>query len=99
MKLLKVSTTIVLLCASAETVAQSPAPDYFIANCFNCHGTNGRGHSAIPPLAGLSKPYIIEQINAFKSGTRSATVMQQLAKGYTDEEIARAAEYFSKQKN
>ena len=98
MKLLKVSTSIVLLCASTQSLAQSPAPDYFIANCFNCHGTNGRGHSAIPPLAGLSKSYIIEQINAFKSGTRSATVMQQLAKAYTDDEIARAAEYFSKQK-
>jgi cytochrome c553 len=94
----KIAASIALVCWSVCAVAQSPAPDYFVANCFNCHGTYGRSNSAIPQLAGLNKPYIIEQINAFKSGTRPATVMQQLAKGYTDDEIARAAEYFSKQK-
>ncbi len=101
MALPKILAILGLVGWSSSGLAQSPAPDYFVANCFNCHGTNGRvggGNSAIPPLAGLRKAYIVEQINAFKSGTRPATVMQQLAKGYTDDEIARAAEYFSRQK-
>ncbi|EXI71532.1 MAG: Flavocytochrome c cytochrome subunit [Candidatus Accumulibacter sp. SK-11] len=37
-------------------------------------------------------------MKAFKNGTRPATIMHQLAKGYTDEEIAILAEYFAKQK-
>ena len=95
---MKIAATIVLLCCSLHAYAQSPAPDYFVANCFNCHGTGGRGHSPIPPLAGLSKTYLIEQMNAFKTGTRPATVMHQLVKGYTDDEITRAAAYFAAQK-
>ena len=95
---LKVTATLILLCSAAQAFAQSPAPDYFVANCFNCHGTQGRGQSSIPPLAGLTKTYIIEQMNAFKAGTRPATVMHQLTKGYTDDEIARAASYFAAQK-
>jgi cytochrome c553 len=83
---------------SAPAFAENAAPNYFIANCFNCHGTDGKATGAIPPLAGLDKAYFIQQIAAFKSGTRPATAMHQLAKGYTDEEIARAADYFAKQK-
>lgn len=37
-------------------------------------------------------------MQAFKTGARPATIMHQLAKGYTDEEIAVLAEYFAKQK-
>ena len=95
---MKIAAAIVLLCCSLHAYAQSPAPDYFVANCFNCHGTGGRGQGPIPPLAGLSKTYIIEQMNAFKTGTRPATVMHQLAKAYSDDEIARAAAFFAAQK-
>ena len=98
MSSLKITATLALLCLASPALAQSPAPDYFVANCFNCHGTQGRGQSSIPPLAGLTKTYIIEQMNAFKAGTRPATVMHQLTKGYTDDEIARAASYFAAQK-
>ena len=79
--------------------ADNTAPNYFIANCFNCHGTDGRTSGAIPPLAELDKAYIVQQINAFKSGSSPATVMHQLAKGYTDEEVTKAADYFAAQKS
>jgi sulfide dehydrogenase cytochrome subunit len=71
---------------------------YFAANCANCHGTDGRAVSAIPPLAGRDRAYLEETMKAFKTGARPATIMHQLAKGYTDEEIAVLAEYFAKQK-
>lgn len=88
----------VMVLLSASATAQNATPTYFVANCFNCHGTHGRSTSAIPSLAGLEKNYFIEQITAFKNGTRPASIMHQLAKGYTDDEIATAADYFSKQK-
>jgi cytochrome c553 len=34
---------------------------------------------------------------AFKSGTRTATIMHQLAKGYSDEQIRLLASYFASQ--
>lgn len=80
--------------------AQGPATPfpYFVANCFNCHGTEGRINSAIPSIAGRDKAYLEETLKAFKVGSKSATIMHQLAKGYTDEEITVLADYFSKQK-
>ncbi|MFP5459971.1 MAG: c-type cytochrome [Gammaproteobacteria bacterium] len=73
---------------------------YLAATCANCHGTDGRsaGGGGMPGLAGLSRTYMIEQMKAFRDGERKATIMHQLAKGYTDEQIALMADFFSKQK-
>ncbi|MBL8422302.1 MAG: c-type cytochrome [Candidatus Accumulibacter phosphatis] len=94
--------TLTALAALAEpNLAAAPAPaltPYFAANCANCHGTDGKAASAIPPLAGRDRAYLEQSMQAFKTGARPATIMHQLAKGYTDEEIAVLAEYFAKQK-
>lgn len=71
---------------------------YLAANCANCHGTLGVATGGLPSLAGLKKDYFIEQMKNFKEGKRPATIMHQLAKGYTDEQIAAMADFFSKQK-
>ncbi|NDH57047.1 MAG: cytochrome C, partial [Betaproteobacteria bacterium] len=49
-------------------------------------------------LAGQSKSYLVEQMKAFKEGRRTGTIMHQLAKGYTDEQIEAMASYLSAQK-
>ena len=69
------------------------------ATCASCHGTNGRAAegSAVPSLAGTPRAQMIAQMAAFKPGTRSATVMHQLSKGYTDAQIAQLADYFAAQ--
>ena len=89
-----------LLVSVLPAAAQSlPHPGQYLAgNCANCHGTDGRsaGGGGMPGLAGLSAAYFVEQMKAFQAGKRQATVMHQLSKGYTDEEIAALAEYFSK---
>ena len=67
------------------------------ATCANCHGTDGRtvDGSAIPSLVGMPKSYMLTQIKAFKDGSRPATVMHQLSKGYTDQQIDSIADYFA----
>jgi cytochrome c553 len=80
--------------------AQSPAADpirYVAANCANCHGTSGRSSGAMPSLAGLQKAYFIEQMRLFRDGKRQATIMHQIAKGYTDQQIEQLAEFFARQ--
>jgi cytochrome subunit of sulfide dehydrogenase len=67
------------------------------ASCTGCHGTNGHSESGMPLLAGLDKAYIVNAMKEFKTGTRMATVMHQHAKGYSDEQIERIAEYFAAQ--
>ena len=70
------------------------------ATCANCHGTAGQAvaGSANVSLAGLDKDYLVTQMKAFKSGARPATVMHQLAKGYSDAQIDTMAAYFAAQK-
>lgn len=70
------------------------------ATCANCHGTDGSALAGQPMvrLAGLPAPVIVEQLKAFRDGRRPATVMHQLAKGYSDEQIAQIAAYLAAQK-
>ena len=70
------------------------------ATCANCHGTNGKVVSGSPVvgLAGLPADYIASQMKAFKSGALPATVMHQLAKGFSDAQIDQMAAYFAAQK-
>lgn len=82
--------------------AQSTDPDartarYLAANCANCHGTNGTAQGSMPSLAGQQKTYIAEQMRAFRDGKRAATVMHQLSKGYTDQQVELIADHFSRQ--
>ncbi len=69
------------------------------ATCAACHGTNGNSAGgAIPGLAGTNKEYFVNQMKAFKEGKREATIMHQLAKGYSDAEAAALGDYFAAQK-
>nr|WP_145551121.1 c-type cytochrome [Variovorax boronicumulans] len=70
------------------------------ATCANCHGTQGKAHpgSSVVSLAGMPAEQLTAQMAAFKGGTRSATIMHQLAKGYSDAQIAQIAAYFAAQR-
>ena len=68
------------------------------ATCANCHGTDGRSVGGIEPLAGMDKSEMVRKLNEFRSGAKPATVMHQLAKGYTPQQIDLIAGYFAAQK-
>ena len=68
------------------------------ATCANCHGTTGQSVAPMPTIAGLSRDIIIGQMRDFRDGKRPATVMHQLSKGYTDEQIELIAGYLAAQK-
>jgi cytochrome subunit of sulfide dehydrogenase len=93
------AATILLLSAlAAPALAQGePQARYLAANCANCHGTSGAAAPGMASLAGQPREFLIEQMQAFKAGTRPATIMHQLAKGYTDQQIVQIADYLSKQ--
>ena len=85
-----------LACAQASTALQVRS---WAAACANCHGTQGAALAPMQPLAGLPKEVIEQRMLDFKSArVPSATVMHQLAKGYSDAQIAAIAAYFSAQK-
>jgi cytochrome c553 len=63
------------------------------ATCANCHGTNGKGliGAGIPLINKLTSEQLLAQLQAYKNGSREGTIMPQLAKGYTDEQLATIA--------
>ncbi|HEY7945914.1 MAG TPA: c-type cytochrome [Casimicrobiaceae bacterium] len=68
------------------------------ANCASCHHGDRRSGAAIPDLAGMDKATIAQRVQEFRDGRRASTIMQQLAKGYTDAQIEAAAAYLAARK-
>lgn len=67
------------------------------ATCANCHGTNGYARGDLQPLAGASAADIVAKMADFKSGAKPATIMHQIAKGFTDDQVKLIAGYFAAQ--
>lgn len=66
--------------------------------CVGCHGPAGSSMGpASPTIAGMLVDTFVEEMKSFKAGARSPTIMDRIAKGYTDDEIKAMAEYFSQQ--
>lgn len=89
----------VLLAAgvAAQALAQDATYARNLAStCFTCHGTDGRSVGGVPPsLAGQDRNYLLQTMKDFKAGKRTATIMHQQAKGYTDKELELIADYFA----
>jgi cytochrome c553 len=90
------------LCSTAALAQDALAlrASSLAATCANCHGTAGRSvdGASVPGLAGLPAAYTVEQMKDFKSGVRPATVMHQIAKGYSDAQIEQIAAWYAAQK-
>jgi sulfide dehydrogenase cytochrome subunit len=93
------------IAAAAPLAAQAQSPDALYirslaATCANCHGTNGRSAegSAVAGLAGMPRDTMLQQLKAFRDGSRPATVMHQITKGFTQPQLEQIAGYFAAQK-
>ena len=94
---LTIAMSIASLLANAQTIDRNTGRN-IAANCANCHGTNGKSVGGMPSLAGQPAELISRQMRDFRDGRRPATIMHQLSKGYTDEQIEAVAAYFAAQK-
>ena len=65
------------------------------ATCVTCHGKNATGTGT---LDGMPKSQLMQTMKDFKSGARPATLMHQISKGYTEQQVELIGEHFSQQK-
>ena len=66
------------------------------ATCAGCHGANGISAApAYPNLAGQKEAYIVKQLKAFKSKTRTDPTMNAMVAPLSDADMANVAAYFS----
>ena len=90
-----------LAACSLPVIAQGTDPNLarnLAASCANCHNTNGRSVASTAVIAGQPKEILVKALRDFKEDKRPATIMHQLTKGYTDEQIDLIAAYFAAQK-
>lgn len=82
--------------AGAAAEAADARSEMLANPCISCHGPDDKSAGSIPALAGQSRDYIANAMKQFKSGERLGTVMNRIAKGYSDEDIQTLANYFQK---
>lgn len=84
--------------AAGQSLPAISAGARLAANCAACHGTAGITEGTVlPSLAGQGKGTLLVALKAYKSGARQGTIMPQIAKGYTDGQLAQLAEFFAAQ--
>ena len=97
---MKPTLAFALALACSGAFGQDTAGRNLAAACAICHGTQGKPPAGAPvvALAGLPREHIASQMRAFRDGTRPATVMHQIAKGYNDQQIDAMAAWFAARK-
>ncbi|MBU3598930.1 c-type cytochrome [Polynucleobacter sp. 30F-ANTBAC] len=87
----------VLASLSFATAAQAESLQVkqWAASCAACHGTDGYSEGGMASLAGQNKAELIKKMNEYKTGKRTASIMHQLSKGYSDEQIEQISAYFA----
>ncbi len=85
-----------LMCGCLPAVAaEAPSGQQLANGCTACHGLEGRGGEAIPTLAGQPASDLVAKLLDFRAQKGDATIMNRIARGYTDAEIQALAAYFS----
>ncbi|MFI3122746.1 MAG: c-type cytochrome [Methylococcales bacterium] len=68
-------------------------------SCISCHGEHGNSTMVMfPKLAQQNTGYIVNQLKAFKDGTRKDPMMATIAMSLTDNDMVDIANYYAEQK-
>jgi sulfide dehydrogenase cytochrome subunit len=86
---------VVLASLSAWASADALQVRSMAASCAGCHGTSGIAQQGMESLAGVPKDELLKKMLDFKSGKKPATLMHQLSKGFSDEQLDQLASYFA----
>jgi cytochrome subunit of sulfide dehydrogenase len=87
---------VMLVTAGVASAADIPAG---AAACSGCHPA-GRGvDTPVPRLIGRDAAQIVAAMADFRAGKRPATIMDRVAKGFTEDETKAIAAWFAAQKD
>ena len=81
----------------AVAAVAAAEPPVGAVSCSGCHPTSARVASPVPRLAGRDRAELAKALLDFRSGARPGTVMDRIAKGFTDEEIQAIAAWYASQ--
>jgi cytochrome c553 len=93
-----VALALALISVAPTSSAQAvPSGRLLASNCFQCHGTNGRG-PGFDAIGGKSSAELFEKLKSFQSGKEGDGIMINHARGFTDAQIWQLADWLSKQR-
>ena len=87
-----------LFALAAAANAAPAAPPSGAASCTGCHAENAKVETQVPRIAGRPPAEIVAAMEGFRSGQKPATVMDRIAKGFTEAETRAIAEWLGAQK-
>lgn len=87
---------VLALIAAAGTASAATAPPG-VAACSGCHRPPGGG-GAVATLHGRPAAEIVAAMQAYRAGERSPTVMDRIAKGFSDGEVQAIAAWLAEQR-
>lgn len=81
--------------AAAQGTSGAPPAPLAAQGCLGCHGPGGKGAGGAPAIAGRDRAELAAAMAAFRANERPATIMNRIARGYTDAEVAAMADHFA----
>jgi cytochrome c553 len=87
-----------LMCLGAVPAVAQPIAPPGASACSGCHPRAGGAGAAVAPVHGREPGEIVAAMQAFRKGERPATVMDRIAKGFSDDEIRAIAAWLGAQK-
>ncbi|MBE0615671.1 MAG: c-type cytochrome [Burkholderiales bacterium] len=83
------------LLASQPVTAADAGGAIIAAQCNGCHGFEGASKGAAPALKGKPAQHLSRSMKDYKSGKAKGSIMNRIAKGYSDAELDNVAKYYS----
>ncbi|WP_200373818.1 c-type cytochrome [Thiocystis violacea] len=88
-----------LALALPVAVAAGPSGQAMSFTCAGCHGTDGSSVGpSMPAIAGMDPEVFVDAMQAYRQDERNASIMNRIAKGYTDEQLKEMAWFFASQR-
>ena len=98
MKALRVAAAVATVMASSLPVLAASEPPPGAASCSGCHASGAAAASAVSRLYGRNADEIMTAMTGFRDGSLPATVMNRIAKGFSDDELRAIAAWLAAQK-
>jgi len=94
MKHIWIAAALAVAAPLGTATAQDGAP-LIAQGCAGCHGQDGAGQGTVAAIAGYDRAQFLTVWAEFRADARPATIMNRIAKGYTEAEVAALADYFA----
>jgi cytochrome c553 len=98
MPMIRTATAVAFAIASTAAASAADAPRG-AASCSGCHPASRWVGTDVPRLNGRNAAEMVGAMTQFRAGTRPATIMDRIVKGFTDDELKAIAAWYAAQKD